>query len=90
MTVTGGGGQKIRKFCGRHIWKPPNALNSCVAVADRVSALSEFAFSLQLARIGPDGGREAQHIRTAAAAAEKSFHRINVCKNARRAINTSG
>ena len=19
-------GQKIRKFCGRHIWKPPNAL----------------------------------------------------------------
>ena len=31
----------------------------------RVSALSEFAFSLQLARIGPDGGRErereAQH-----------------------------
>ena len=26
----GGGGQKIPKFCGRHIWKPPN--NSSLVV----------------------------------------------------------
>ena len=34
-------------------------------VSEGASALSEFAFSLQLARIGPDGGREGERGREA-------------------------
>ena len=46
----GGGGPKIRKFCGRTSWKPPNSQNNFVAKQNRICSLFPKPKHLQSAR----------------------------------------